>query len=230
MLTRRRFLARTASIAAATPLAGAACRVAPEGAAQAVALPPLPYAENALEPHISARTVSFHYGKHHGGYVAKTVKAVEGTDLAGLSLEALCKAAAGKKETEGLFNNAAQVYNHNFYWRSMKPGGGGKPAGKIAEAIGKDFGSFDRFAAEFTGAAGTQFGSGWAWLVSDGSKLSVVKTSNADTPLVHGLRPVLTIDVWEHAYYLDYQNRRADYVRAWMDSLVNWDFAEANLG
>jgi len=225
MLTRRDFLAASGSFLPAAALAGAV-----QDAAPPLALPPLPYAENALEPHISARTVSFHHGKHHKAYVDNANRLVAGTDLAKLGLEDLCKASAGKKETAAVFNNAAQVFNHNFYWKSMKPGGGGKPAGRLAGAIERDFGGLDKLLAEFSEAAKTQFGSGWAWLVSDGSKLGVVKTGNADTPLVHGLKPILTIDVWEHAYYLDYQNRRADYVKAWIESLANWDFAAANLG
>jgi Fe-Mn family superoxide dismutase len=230
MVTRRGFLVRSVSALAAIPLGGSARRLCAEDAASPIAFPPLPYDENALEPVLSAKTISFHYGKHHKAYVDNANRLVAGTDLAALKLEALVRAAAGKKETAALFNNAAQVFNHTFYWSSMKPGGGGKPAGKLAEAIEKDFGSFDKFAAEFAEAAKTQFGSGWAWLVTDGSKLSVVKTSNADTPIAHDLKPLLALDVWEHAYYLDYQNRRADYVKAWMDRLANWDFAGACLG
>jgi Fe-Mn family superoxide dismutase len=230
MLTRRSFLSRSLSVAAAACAAGRAARLAAEDAAPSLALPPLPYADNALEPVVSAKTIAFHYGKHHKAYLDNANKLIAGTDLASLKLEELVKAAAGKKETAALFNNAAQVFNHNFYWQSMKPGGGGKPAGKLAAAIEKDFGSFDKFAADFSEAAKTQFGSGWAWLVTDGTKLSVVKTGNADTPLVQGLKPLLTIDVWEHAYYLDWQNRRADYVKAWLESLANWDFAGASLG
>jgi Fe-Mn family superoxide dismutase len=225
MMTRREFVAGAGSILSAAALAGAA-----QDAAPPLTLPPLPYAENALEPHISAKTLSFHYGKHHKAYVDNANKLLAGNELAKLKLEDLCRETAGKKETAAIFNNAAQVFNHTFYWNSMKPGGGGKPAGKLAEAIARDLGGTDKLLADFAEAAKTQFGSGWAWLVTDGSKLSVVKTGNADTPIVHGLKPILTIDVWEHAYYLDYQNRRADYVKVWLESLVNWDFAAANLG
>ena len=191
-------------------------------------LPPLPYAENALEPVISARTISFHYGKHHQGYVNKLNKQVEGTPLAEQPLEAVIKATANPDQT-AIFNNAAQVWNHTFYWNSLKPKGGGKPTGALAEMIDKSFGGFEQFKAEFAKAATGQFGSGWAWLVKDGDKLAVVKTGNADNPLVHGQKPLLTVDVWEHAYYLDYQNRRADYVTAVLDGLINWDFAAQNL-
>ena len=191
-------------------------------------LPPLPYAENALEPVISARTISFHYGKHHQGYVNKLNKQVEGTPLAEQPLEAVIKATANPDQT-AIFNNAAQVWNHTFYWNSLKPKGGGKPTGALAEMIDKSFGGFEQFKAEFAKAATSQFGSGWAWLVKDGDKLAVVKTGNADNPLVHGQKPLLTVDVWEHAYYLDYQNRRAEYVTAVLDGLINWDFAAQNL-
>lgn len=191
-------------------------------------LPPLPYAENALEPVISARTIGFHYGKHHQGYVNNLNKLVTGTPLADQPLEAVVKATANPDQTV-IFNNAAQVWNHTFYWNSLKPKGGGKPTGALAEMIDKSFGGFEQFKAEFAKAATSQFGSGWAWLVKDGDKLAVVKTGNADNPLVHGQKPLLTVDVWEHAYYLDYQNRRADYVTAVLDGLINWDFAAQNL-
>ena len=191
-------------------------------------LPPLPYAENALEPVISARTIGFHYGKHHQGYVNNLNKLVTGTPLADQPLEAVVKATANPDQTV-IFNNAAQVWNHTFYWNSLKPKGGGKPTGALAEMIDKSFGGFEQFKAEFAKAATGQFGSGWAWLVKDGDKLAVVKTGNADNPLVHGQKPLLTVDVWEHAYYLDYQNRRADYVAAVLDNLINWDFAAQNL-
>ena len=230
MTSRRRFLARSAAVAALAPLAGSVRRALAEDAAPSIVLPPLPYAEDALEPVISAKTVSFHHGKHHAGYVAKLNAAIRGTDLASQPLEAIVKAAAGKPELAGVFNNAAQVFNHNLYWASMKPDGGGKPGGKLAAAIEKDFGSVEKLVAALSEAANTQFGSGWAWLATDGATLSVVKTGNADTPIAHGLKPLLTIDVWEHAYYLDWQNRRADYVKAWMEKRVNWDFAAANLG
>ncbi|MBS0312907.1 MAG: superoxide dismutase [Burkholderiales bacterium] len=192
-------------------------------------LPPLPYADRALEPLISAHTLSFHYGKHHKAYVDNLNKLVEGKDLAKLSLEAIIKQSAGNAELAGVFNNAAQVWNHTFYWNSLKPNGGGKPTGAIAAAIERDLGGYDKFKADFANAAVTQFGSGWAWLVADAGVLKIVKTGNAETPLTRGQKPLLTIDVWEHAYYLDYQNLRAKYVEALIDKLLNWDFANANL-
>ncbi|MBP7828739.1 MAG: superoxide dismutase [Kiritimatiellae bacterium] len=190
-------------------------------------LPSLPWPDNALEPHISARTIGFHYGKHHQAYVDNLNKLVAGTPLADLPLEEIIQQTAGKADKAGVFNNAAQVWNHTFFWSSMKPNGGGVPQGKLAEAIAQSFGGFDAFRAAFTDAAMTQFGSGWAWLVAEGGKLKVVKTSNADTPLAHGQKALLTCDVWEHAYYLDYQNRRKDFVTVFLDKLANWEFAEA---
>lgn len=192
-------------------------------------LPALPYAQDALEPHISANTLSFHHGKHHNTYVVNLNKLVEGTDLEGKSLEDVITASAGDASKAGIFNNAAQVWNHTFYWNSMSPTGGGKPTGAIAEKIDADFGGYDAFVEEFKTAGATQFGSGWAWLVLDGGKLKVTKTPNADLPLAHGQSALLTMDVWEHAYYLDYQNRRPDYIATYLDKLVNWDFANANL-
>ena len=192
-------------------------------------LPALPYAQNALEPYISARTLEFHYGKHHQGYVDKTKKLIAGTAYESKSLNQIIKETWSLADNAALFNNAAQVFNHTFYWHSMKPGGGGEPTGKMAEKITESFGSYQRFAEEFSNAATIQFGSGWAWLIMQGDKLLVVKTGNADTPVALGLRPLLAIDVWEHAYYLDYQNRRADYVKAYLEHLVNWEFAEKNM-
>ncbi len=193
-------------------------------------LEPLPYPDDALDPVVSARTLSFHYGKHHRAYVDNVNKLVAGTPLASSSLEDVVRAAAADPEKRGLFNNAAQVWNHSFYWKSMSPDGGGKPTGKLAERIVRDFGSFETFSAEFAKAATTQFGSGWAWLVEGaGGKLEVLATANADLPLVHEKRALLTIDVWEHAYYLDHQNARADYVRKWIEELANWEFAATNL-
>jgi len=194
-----------------------------------ITLPNLPYAKDALEPHISARTLEFHHGKHHGAYVTNTNKLIEGTDLAEKDLETIIKAAAKDPQRAGLFNNSAQVWNHNFYWQCMKPGGGGVPIGTVAERIRASFGSVEKCADEFKSAAATQFGSGWAWLVADGDALSIMKTANADTPLVHGKKALLVIDVWEHAYYLDYQNRRPDYIATFLDKLVNWDFVASNL-
>jgi superoxide dismutase, Fe-Mn family len=192
-------------------------------------LPPLPYADTALEPLISANTLSFHYGKHHKTYVDNLNKLVEGKDLAQMSLEQVINHSAGKADMVGVFNNAAQIWNHTFYWNSLKPNGGGKPTGSLATMIDKAFGDYDTFKKEFTNAAVTQFGSGWAWLVKDGDSLKVVKTANADVPFTKGQKPLLTIDVWEHAYYLDYQNLRAKYVEALIDKLLNWEFAEKNL-
>jgi Fe-Mn family superoxide dismutase len=188
-------------------------------------LPPLPYAMDALAPHISQETLEYHYGKHHQTYVNNLNKLVEGTDDATKSLEDIIAKADG-----GLFNNAAQTWNHTFYWNSMKPGGGGKPDGAIADQINSAFGSYDSFKEKFAEAATTQFGSGWAWLVDTGGKLEVTKTANADNPLKHSGKALLTIDVWEHAYYIDYRNARPNYISTFIDSLVNWDFANKNLG
>ncbi len=193
-------------------------------------LPALPWKDDALAPVISSNTLGFHYGKHHKAYVDNLNKLVAGTALAEAALEDIIKATAGKPDQAGVFNNAAQVWNHTFYWHSLKPGGGGKPGKALLERIERDFGSFDAMTAELAKAAATQFGSGWAWLVAKGGKLSVTKTANAETPLTQGYTPLLTIDVWEHAYYLDFQNRRPDYVAAVIDKLADWGFAEANLG
>ena len=193
-------------------------------------LPPLPYARDALAPHISSNTLDFHYGKHHQAYVTNLNKLADGTDYAGLSLEDAVQKAWSDKN-QGVFNNAAQVWNHSFYWSSMGPGAGGAPSGDLASQIDKDFGSYDAFKEAFAQAGATQFGSGWAWLVLANGKLEVRKTPNAETPLTEaGVTPLLTMDVWEHAYYLDYQNKRPDYISTFLDKLVNWDFANANLG
>jgi len=196
----------------------------------AFTLPDLPYPQNALEPHITANTLSFHHGKHHNAYVTNLNKLIEGSDLENKSLEEIIKATAGKPDKAGIFNNAAQVWNHTFYWNSMKPQGGGKPSGKLAEKINADFGSFDKFKEDFSNAGATQFGSGWAWLVlgKDG-KLKVTKTPNAETPISGSDKPLITMDVWEHAYYLDFQNARPKYIETFLNNLVNWDFAEKNL-
>ncbi|MGY2710011.1 superoxide dismutase [Thermostichus sp. MS-CIW-28] len=192
-------------------------------------LPALPYPADALKPYMSAETFSFHHGKHHAAYVANLNKLIEGTDLANKSLEEIIKATFGDPNKAGIFNNAAQVWNHTFFWESMKPGGGGAPTGPIADKINADFGGYDKFAEAFKTAAATQFGSGWAWLVLDNGTLKVTKTPNAENPLVHGQTPLLTLDVWEHAYYLDYQNRRPDFISAYLEHLVNWDAANARL-
>ncbi|MDY6857387.1 MAG: superoxide dismutase [Thermodesulfobacteriota bacterium] len=191
-------------------------------------LPPLPYAENALEPIISSRTLSFHYGKHHKGYVDNLNKFIAGTEYADLPLEEIILDTAGSTEKTAIFNNAAQVWNHTFYWKSMTPKGGGEPPIALKREMEASFGSVEACKKELASAATSQFGSGWAWLVLDGGKLKVVKTANADLPLITNMKPVLTIDVWEHAYYLDYQNRRADYVNAVLDKLINWEFAQQN--
>jgi superoxide dismutase, Fe-Mn family len=188
-------------------------------------LPPLPYADNALDPVISANTLGFHYGKHHKTYVDNLNKLITGTDLADLSLEEIIRSTAGKADKTGIFNNAAQVWNHTFYWNSLSPKGGGEPPTALKQKIEASFGSVEACKKELATAATTQFGSGWAWLVKDGDKLQVTKTGNADLPLTKGMKPLLTIDVWEHAYYLDYQNRRVDYVNAVLEKLINWGFA-----
>ncbi|MBI3987385.1 MAG: superoxide dismutase [Lentisphaerae bacterium] len=193
-------------------------------------LPSLPYAENALDPAISAKTIGFHYGKHHKGYVENLNKLAAGTEFADLTLEQIIAATAGKADKTAFFNNAAQAWNHTFYWSSLKPKGGGEPPAMLKQKIEAAFGTVDACKKELATAATTQFGSGWAWLVLDGGTLKVVKTGNADSPLIQGKKPLLTLDVWEHAYYLDYQNRRADYVAAVLDKLINWDFAAKNLG
>ena len=192
-------------------------------------LPPLPFDKSSLEPHMSVRTLEFHHGKHHQAYVTALNGLVKDTPLAAKPLEAIIKETAGDAAKAGVFNNAAQIWNHTFFWHSMKPQGGGAPSGDIASAIDGAFGGLDKFKEMFKQAATTQFGSGWAWLVLSRSELRVVKTPNAMCPIVDGEIPLVTCDVWEHAYYLDYQNRRADFVQAFLDNLVNWDFAAANL-
>jgi Fe-Mn family superoxide dismutase len=192
-------------------------------------LPPLPYAKNALEPVISGNTLDFHHGKHHNAYVTNLNNLVKDSPLAGKSLEEVIKASSGDPAKAGVFNNSAQVWNHTFYWHCMKQGGGGRPGGELAQAIDGAFGSFEKFQEEFKNACVTQFGSGWGWLVAENGKLKIAKTGNADLPMVHGQTALLTCDVWEHAYYLDYQNRRPDYVQAFLDKLVNWDFVAGNL-
>jgi len=197
---------------------------------QSITLPPLPWADNALDPVISANTIGFHYGKHHKAYVDNLNKLIAGTPLEGQPLEKIILESAGKPEKAGVFNNSAQVWNHTFFWNSLKPAGGGTPPTALAQLIEKDFGSLDNLKKELATAATTQFGSGWAWLVSDNGKLVVTKTPNAELPMTKGQKALLTIDVWEHAYYLDYQNRRPDYANAVIDKLLNWQFAADNLG
>lgn len=193
----------------------------------ALALPALPFEKNALEPHMSASTLDFHHGKHHNAYVVKGNELLAQAGIEGDDLEALVKATVNHKGP--LFNNVAQCYNHTFFWHSLSPTGGGKPTGAIADRIAADFGSYDAFRAEFINGGVGQFGSGWVWLVSAEGKLKVVKSANAETPLTDGATPILVCDVWEHAYYLDFQNRRPDFLASFLDNLVNWDFANQNL-
>jgi Fe-Mn family superoxide dismutase len=191
----------------------------------AFSLPALPYDKNALAPHISAETLEYHHGKHHQAYVTNLNKLLEGKPEATKPLDEIILSSEG-----GVFNNAAQVWNHTFYWHCMKPSGGGQPSGDLADAIKRDFGSFEKFSEEFSNAAATQFGSGWAWLViGKDKKLAVTKTANADLPLKHGQKALLTIDVWEHAYYIDYRNARPKYIETFLKSLANWDHALALL-
>jgi len=193
-------------------------------------LPKLPYNHSDLEPHISAKTLEFHYGKHHQTYVTNLNNFTAGTPMASLSLEDVILQTANTNDAVGIFNNAAQVWNHTFYWNCMRPNGGGDPSGILKERLEADFGGLESFKQEFHQAAITQFGSGWAWLVEDQGKLAILKTGNADLPMAHGKKALLTCDVWEHAYYLDYQNRRPDYVKTFLDALVNWDFVASQLG
>jgi Fe-Mn family superoxide dismutase len=192
-------------------------------------LPPLPYALNALEPTISAKTLSYHHGKHHSAYVENTNRLIVGTELADLPLDQIVTATAGRAERTSIFNNVAQAWNHSFYWHCLKPNGGGEPPAILKHKIEEAFASVDACKKELANSAMAQFGSGWAWLVLDGSSLKVVKTANAETPFTFGLKPLLAIDVWEHAYNLDYQNKRADHVNAVIDRLINWEFAADNL-
>jgi Fe-Mn family superoxide dismutase len=192
-----------------------------------IQLPDLPYAADALEPHVSARTLGFHHGKHHKTYVDKLNAAIAGSDYEGKTLEAIIAASHRAGDT-GVFNNAAQAWNHTFLWNSMSPTGGGEPAGALAEAINSRFGDLAAFREKFKAAALGQFGSGWTWLVRNGGVLDIVSTGNAETPLTDDLTPLLTLDVWEHAYYLDYQNKRDAYIDAFLENLVNWDFAAQN--
>jgi len=192
-------------------------------------LPPLPYADNALSHVISANTIGFHYGKHHRGYVDNLNSLIAGTLFEDLSLETIIARTAFDANKTEIFNSAAQTWNHTFYWQSLSPRGGGEPPAELRRRIEASFGNVDRCKRELATAATSQFGSGWAWLVLDGDKLKILKTANADLPLIRSMTPLLTVDVWEHAYYLDYQNRRADYVNAVLDRLINWSFAADNL-
>jgi Fe-Mn family superoxide dismutase len=192
-------------------------------------LPTLPWAENALEPVISANTISFHYGKHHAAYINKTNELVAGTRFADMPLERIIAETAGHPDSQKLFNQAAQAWNHTFFWNCLKPGAGGKPSGALLQRIESELGGFDRFRENFIKAAVECFGSGWAWLADRNGKLEVIAMPNAGTPLATGATPLLTVDVWEHAYYLDYQNRRPDFVTSVFDKLLNWRFAEEQL-
>ena len=192
-------------------------------------LPPLPYPLNALEPHTSARTLEFHHGRHHQAYVTNLNNLLKGSPMESQSLEEIIRATHRDSSKAGMFNNAAQVWNHTFFWNCMKPNGGGAPSGPVAQAIDRDCGGLDKFKDQFKAAAVGQFGSGWGWLAADGGKLKIVATPNAVNPLAEGQTALLTCDVWEHAYYLDYQNRRPDFVQTFLDHLVNWDFVAQNL-
>jgi Fe-Mn family superoxide dismutase len=226
MFARRRFLH---AAAAGSALLGLSAPSFVRGAVP-LAHMKLPYAENALAPVIGAQTVGVHWGRHHKGYVDNLNKLIAGTDYASKSLGQIVKETAGKADSQALFNNAGQIWNHDFYWQSLRKGGGGKPPAALARKIDEAFGSFDEFRKTLAATTVSQFGSGWGWLAMDTSgRLKVVRTANAEVPMTQGLKPLLTIDVWEHAYYLDYQNRRADYVNAVIDKLLNWEFAEKNI-
>jgi Fe-Mn family superoxide dismutase len=192
-------------------------------------LPKLPYADDALAPVISANTISFHHGKHHKAYVDNLNNLIKDTPYAELTLGEIIKKSAKDEKGKGIFNNSAQVWNHDFYWHSMSPKGS-TPSAKVSQMLDESFGGLEKFQAAFKAAAVGQFGSGWAWLVSKGGKLAIETTGNADTPLAHGGTPLLVADVWEHAYYLDFQNRRPDHIQAWMEKLINWAWVEENLG
>jgi Fe-Mn family superoxide dismutase len=225
MNTIRALNVRTSS-ASATSSAGPASRTV---VATAFELPPLPYAEDALAPVISARTLQYHYGQHHQGYVDALNRLVAGTAFAGMTLEQIIKATAGQADQAAVYHNAAQAWNHALYWRSLRPDGGGKPPPELAALIASSFGDVEALKKELTTAATSEFGSGWAWLVLDGARLKVINTGNADNPLASKMKALLTIDVWEHAYYLDVQNRRAEYVKGVLDRLINWTCAVDNL-
>ena len=192
-------------------------------------LPDLPYDYEALAPYMSAKTLHLHHDKHHQAYVTNLNNLIEGTEFAGKSLEEIVTGSYGDAAKQGIFNNAGQHWNHNLFWRIMKKGGGGNPGGELAKRIDDAFGSFEAFKEQFKTAGVTQFGSGWAWLAVQGDQLKIMKTPNGENPLVHGMRPILGVDVWEHAYYVDYENRRPEYLAAFLNSLVNWEEVEAEL-
>lgn len=227
-LSRRKLL--QSAVVAGGLLARAPRAARAEDPAGPFTLPALPYKEDALAPHISAKTVGLHYGKHHKGYVTKLNALVKDKAPQDADLVRLMKATHADAASKAVFNNAAQIWNHDFFWKSMKPGGGGKATGKLAERLQADLGGHDGFVKAFTEAAVGHFGSGYAWLVLEGDKLRIVTTPNAECPLVTGAKPLLTLDVWEHAYYVDYENRRVEFVKAYLEHLVNWEFALANLG
>jgi Fe-Mn family superoxide dismutase len=192
-------------------------------------IPELPFAKDSLEPYISARTLEFHHDKHHNAYVQKANQLIDGTEYEKMDPEEIIRKTSGNASKSGIFNNTAQAWNHSFYWKSMKPNGGGKPFGMVEKLIKEQFGNYEKFVDEFKNAGATQFGSGWAWLILEGDQLEVMKTGNADTPVARGKKPLLTVDVWEHAYYLDYQNRRPDYLSTFIDKLINWEFVNSLL-
>ncbi len=224
--TRRSFIMAAATTAVAAGVLGFPAIL--EGA-EPLQLPPLPWSDTALDPVISAKTLSFHWGKHHKGYVDALNGLIKGGPLEAKPLEEIVRASATDTALRPVFNNAAQAWNHDFYWKSLRPKGGAAPSGRLAEGIGTSFGSLEALKKELVSAGLGQFGSGWAWLVAEGASLKVVKTANADTPITTGATPLLVLDVWEHAYYLDYQNRRKDYLTAVVDGHLNWEFAAANL-
>ncbi|MEE4114478.1 MAG: superoxide dismutase [Desulfobacteraceae bacterium] len=223
------FIARSLLLAACALAALFLVQCSSDGGAPIFVMEPLPYTQDALAPTISADTMGFHYDKHYAGYVKKANQLTQGMGFAGKTAEAVIQATAGDASKAAIFNNAAQAWNHAYFFKCLKPDGGGVPEGLLAEMIDAAFGSFTDFKARFTTAAKDQFGSGWVWLVLDDGKLEVVTSANADTPLAHGLIPLFTVDVWEHAYYLDYQNRRVDFVTSVLDNLANWDFVAAQL-
>jgi superoxide dismutase, Fe-Mn family len=218
------------NVGIASAEAGGPAAVTPAAASSSLfKLPPLPYEQTALEPYISAKTLSFHYGKHHQAYVDNLNKLLLNSPLASSTLEKIIQTTSTQPEQTAIFNNAAQVWNHTFFWKSMKPKGPNQPSARMLAYINRSFGSYAEFEKEFMAAATSLFGSGWVWLVQEGDKLLILKTANADTPVAHGQSALLTCDVWEHAYYLEYQNRRGDFVQAYLQHLINWEFAESNL-
>ncbi len=228
-MNRRDFLKTTGKVGMALMLGVAGLKCTGDSGQGQVALPSLPYPIDALAPHISAKALELHHGKHHIGYVNKVNGLVAGTPYARMPLEQMVVAASRKPEHADIFNNAAQVYNHTLCWNSLAPNGGGDPTGELNTRILQFFGSVEKFREAFRGTADSLFGSGWVWLVQDGERLEIMSTGNADTPLANGKRPLLVVDLWEHAYYLDYQNRRDDYVQACLNHLINWDFAAQQL-